>query len=276
MPVVADVRAPDMPYVLFDVEVCGVEDVTAHLRRVAFTAPDLDEMASGGFDQRVKLFFPLPGQERPVVPVGRDWFRDYRAIPQCERPPIRTYTVRSFDRARRTVWIEFVLHDHGAGPAAEWVARARAGDRLALLAPNARRSPTSGWEFAPPQHADHSLLVGDEAALPAIGAILDDLAPHQRATVFLEVGGPQDVPPLHSPARVRVRYVYRGGAAAGNPRLLLEAVREAELPGERRYAWLAGESAMIRAVRRHLVRERGMPKSDIYFSGYWKLGSAIE
>lgn len=276
MSVAVDLRAPDMPYVLFDVEVSAVEDITPRLRRVAFTAPDLDEMASGGFDQRVKLFFPLPGQDRPVVPVGRDWFRDYRAIPDGERPPIRTYTVRSFDRSRRTVWIEFVLHDHGRGPAAEWVARARPGDRLALLAPNAWCQTISGWEFAPPRYAEQSLLVGDEAALPAIGSILGDLAPHQRATVFLEVSGPQDVPPLPSAATVSMRYVYRAADPAGEPRRLLDAVRAAQPAGQRWYAWVAGESAMIRAVRRHLVRERGMAKSDVYFSGYWKLGAAIE
>ena len=42
------------------------------------------------------------------------------------------------------------------------------------------------------------------------------------------------------------------------------------------YAWLAGESSAITDLRRHLVNERGVDKENVYFSGYWLLGSAIE
>ncbi|WP_051899249.1 siderophore-interacting protein [Sciscionella sediminilitoris] len=274
-----DVRAPDMPFVLFDVEVAEIEEVTPHLRRVAFTAPDLDQMTCAGRDQRVKLFFPLPGQDRPVVPVGREWFHDYRAIPAEHRPPIRTYTIRRFDRSLRMAWIEFVLHETGdqpCGPASSWIESARPGDRVALLAPNARCAQIGGWEYAPPREADYSLLIGDETALPAIAAILEGLDPDAVAHVVLEVGTRADVPPLHSAAKVEIDVVTRSGAAPGDPAVLLEALRRAELRPGRPYVWLAGESAMVRGVRRHLVGERGIPKGDIYFSGYWKLGSAIE
>lgn len=275
----AALRAPDIPFVLFDIEVLDVEDITSQLRRVAFTAPDLDEMASAGRDQRVKLFFPLPGQASPVVPAGREWFTEYRAIPHERRPPIRTYTVRRFDRASRTVWIDFVRHESGSGacgPASAWVERARPGDQVALLAPNANCARISGWEYAPPEGTDYSLLIGDEAAIPAIASILEGLEPSTIAHVILEVGSERDVPPLHSAAKVELECVYRSGAPAGDPELLRGAVRAARLRPGRPYVWLAGESAMVRGVRRHLVGERDIPKADIYFSGYWKLGSAIE
>lgn len=38
------------------------------------------------------------------------------------------------------------------------------------------------------------------------------------------------------------------------------------------YAWLAAESGAVKALRRHLVRERGWDKSQIAFMGYWKQG----
>ena len=33
---------------------------------------------------------------------------------------------------------------------------------------------------------------------------------------------------------------------------------------------MAGESGQVRAVRRHLVGERGLAKSAVSFTGYWR------
>ena len=33
-----------------------------------------------------------------------------------------------------------------------------------------------------------------------------------------------------------------------------------------------GEAAAVRAVRRHLLVERGLPRADLSVSGYWKRG----
>jgi NADPH-dependent ferric siderophore reductase len=38
------------------------------------------------------------------------------------------------------------------------------------------------------------------------------------------------------------------------------------------YAWVAGESSMIKLVRRHLVDTVGLPKAAVSFQGYWKRG----
>ena len=55
---------------------------------------------------------------------------------------------------------------------------------------------------------------------------------------------------------------------------LLEALKSADLPYDADYAWVAGESSMIKQVRRHLVNAVGMPKPAISFQGYWKRGEA--
>ena len=39
------------------------------------------------------------------------------------------------------------------------------------------------------------------------------------------------------------------------------------------YAWLAGESATTRALRRHLVQDRGYPREAVSFTGYWRRGT---
>jgi NADPH-dependent ferric siderophore reductase len=50
-------------------------------------------------------------------------------------------------------------------------------------------------------------------------------------------------------------------------------VRAAQLPGGKPYAWIAGESIEVQALRRHLVRERGFDRDAIVFSGYWRRGA---
>ncbi|WP_423218962.1 siderophore-interacting protein [Xylanimonas ulmi] len=40
------------------------------------------------------------------------------------------------------------------------------------------------------------------------------------------------------------------------------------------YAWLAGEAGVIKALRRHLVAERGVDRQAVAFMGYWRRGKA--
>lgn len=63
-----------------------------------------------------------------------DWFYAYRALPEGQRLPMRTYTIRALRPARAEVDVEFVLHGDN-GPASRWAMDARPGDRLAMTAP---------------------------------------------------------------------------------------------------------------------------------------------
>ena len=38
------------------------------------------------------------------------------------------------------------------------------------------------------------------------------------------------------------------------------------------YAWLAGEAAVIKTLRRHLVSECGVDRKAVAFMGYWREG----
>jgi NADPH-dependent ferric siderophore reductase len=38
------------------------------------------------------------------------------------------------------------------------------------------------------------------------------------------------------------------------------------------YAWIAGESAAVKTLRRLLVRDHGIDRSRVAFMGYWRLG----
>lgn len=44
---------------------------------------------------------------------------------------------------------------------------------------------------------------------------------------------------------------------------------------DRCYAWIAGESKVVTGLRRHLVTELGMDRSQVAFMGYWREGVAM-
>ena len=104
--------------------------------RVTFTGDDLDRFADNGFDQRIKLILPLPGDERLTCRAARTGTRRWRALPDERRNPVRTYTVRAVRPDLREVDVDIVLHGDG-GPASRWARRVRPGDEIAILGPDA-------------------------------------------------------------------------------------------------------------------------------------------
>jgi hypothetical protein len=72
-----------------------------------------------------------------------------------------------------------------------------------------------------------------------------------------------------------VTWLVRHGAEAGTTTLLVDAVAAADWWQGRPFAWLAGERAAVRDLRRHLIEERGMAKEDIDFTGYWRRGEVV-
>ncbi|MGW5722345.1 siderophore-interacting protein [Amycolatopsis sp. NPDC003865] len=233
-------------------EVTAVRHPTPRTVRVTFTGDGLRDLQAWP-DQQLKLLFPPPGHPVRLPPDDGDvmrWYQAYLAIPAEERPVMRSYTVRSRDGD--TIDVEFVLHSgHTDGPATAWARTAAPGAVLGRYGPDAAyRRPLST--------ADTLLLAGDETAVPAIATILSEV---DNAVAFVEVADAAEEQPLP------VHWLHRDGAPHGAR--LLDAVRGASLgPGSA--AWLAGEAGMVRALRRHLVHERGFAKSVIEFTGYWR------
>ena len=52
--------------------------------------------------------------------------------------------------------------------------------------------------------------------------------------------------------------------------LLADAVRALDFPPGELHAFVHGEASAVRAVRRHLFAERGIPRESVSISGYWK------
>ena len=219
---------------------------TPQMVRVTLGGDGLAGFGAGAFtDHYVKLLFAEPDSERSVQ---------------------RTYTVRSWDPVTGELAIDFVAHgDQGlAGP---WAARAKPGDEVSLLGP--------GGEYAPDPTADWHLFVGDASALPAIAAGLERLPAGVRAFAFVEIDGPAEEQKLETPGDLTVVWLDRSTGDAGSG-LLAEAVRDAELPEGRVHAFVHGEAAAVREVRRVLLLERGVARDDLSVSGYWKRGRTEE
>ncbi len=102
------------------------------------------------------------------------------------------------------------------------------------------------------------------ALIPAVLAYLDE-----RAQVSAEDIAPEE-----------------HGGGAGAEQLLWETPQysglgealevEADPDHHERYFWIAGESGVVTTLRRHLVRELGIARSQVAFMGYWRRGVAMK
>ncbi|WP_079864696.1 siderophore-interacting protein [Pseudomonas aeruginosa] len=297
-------------YRLFNVELKRREQLSPALTRFVFGGPEVAEMKTLAADQRIKIFFPDAIGQPPSLPGGSEWYQAYRSVEPARRPPMRTYTIRALRAEQEEVDVEFVLHGEN-GPASAWATHARIGDRLQLAAPNRQYGDDpGGYEWKPPAGVRHILLIADETALPAVAGILEELAGEAEPPVveaFLEVPGEADILDLPAIPAARLHWLprHQAGIHSRNGERMVEAARQARLP-EREvaggapqeledidideeilwelaspesgsfYAWVAGESAAVMAIRRYLVQERGIDKRHLTLMGYWRLGKVFD
>ncbi|GAA2957284.1 siderophore-interacting protein [Streptomyces enissocaesilis] len=268
----AETAAATAPFRFFGLTVLRTRRLSTSLVRVVFGGEDLRAFASGGRDQSLSLFLPHPGQPEPVLPpeTEPDWFGAYRALPDGVRAVMRSYTLRAQRRAADgaqadEIDIDFALHEDG-GPACRWAGRAGAGDRVVVLGPAVEDN--TAVRFRPPEDTDWVLMWADETALPAAAAALEWLPAGTKAKVWIEVRHADDRLELTTAADADITWLVQDGNAPSP----LEAVRDAELPDGTPYAWIAGESSCVRALRRHLVQERKFDRRRVTFAGYWRRG----
>ena len=227
--------------------------------RVVFSSDDFVD--NGTTDHYVKLLFGKPGVEYPE-PLDMGVVRE--TYPSEQWPTMRTYTVRNWDEDSHELTIDFVHHgDEGvAGP---WAAAAQPGDVLWFNGP--------GGAYAPDEAADWHLLVGDESALPAISAAVEQLPPGARATVLVEVEDETEEQKFSGSGDLDVTWFHRAGsdrrtAATGwSPRSRRSSSRPATSQ-----AFVHGEAGFVFRIRKNLFQDRGLPRDRVSLSGYWRLG----
>lgn len=161
----------------------------------------------------------------------------------------RYYTVRAWDGA--TLTLDVVVHEHGL--VTEWAAGDPVGDQVGITEPRA--------SFDPPAGATWLLLVGDLTALPAMARIAEETT---IGDVRVWCESPDDLRG-HLPATT----TWLTPPGPGRSRLA-EVVADLAWPAGDGYFWMAGESAQMRAIRKHLMRERGLPSTAYDVMGYWR------
>lgn len=234
------------------------------------------------------------------------WYQQWKALDNADRNPVRTYTIRRADPLNCRLTVDFVVHDD-PGPAGRFAAECHAGDEAVIIGPDGLSVDSGiGIDFQPGQ-SRHVLLVGDETAVPAIAAIVEHLSEAQwegTGIALTEVRDSADYLALEAPKSFEVSWAARGDAERGStiverlrrlaaagalssapdhariPEALETSDPEAppvwevppQAPDDGLYAWVAGESSMVRGIRRFLIGECGLDRHRIAFMGYWRQG----
>jgi NADPH-dependent ferric siderophore reductase len=154
----------------------------------------------------------------------------------------RYYTVRSWDGAELV--LDVVVHEEGL--VTEWASRDCTGESVTIQ--------EAKGSFAMPDDAGWLLLVGDLTAMPAMARILESVSVPTR--VWAEV--PDDL----------AGYLPDGADVTW----LAAVVDGIDWPEGDGYFWMAGESAQMRAIRKHLMRDVGLPSTAYDVMGYWRGG----
>jgi NADPH-dependent ferric siderophore reductase len=160
----------------------------------------------------------------------------------------RYYTVRSWHAGELV--LDVVVHEHGL--VTQWAQRDCVGDVVGISVPKG--------SFDPPPSAGWAVLVGDLTALPAIGRISE--ATTLPVTAYVET--PDG--PLADYLDLPVSWLAPPSPGEST---LAELVRGLTWPEGDGYFWMAGESAQMRDIRRHLRHELGRPSSAYDVMGYW-------
>lgn len=260
------------PSGLVHATVLGRERISPNVVRVTFGGDDLNRFEYRGFDQWFRLAIPVAQESRfDNLPskFGMGGYLRFLTLPKDTRPVIRNYTVRQFRPEARELDVDFVVHDApdnggDSGVAGPWASAVEPGGEVAFI------DQGCGWKPVP---AESVLLAGDESGMPAIAGVLRDLPAETVGHALIELFDAADRQELQHPDGVTLHWLTRDAGADPGAELL-PALRALELPDEPPYAFAVGESAVATGVRRHLVNERGVPKGNVTFCGYWKKGKA--
>lgn len=229
-------------------------DVTPNLRRITFVGEDISNFPEFCPGAHIKVFLPLSHQTSPVLPTitskGNIWEN------RDEKPLIRTYSVRKIRTHLQEIDIEFVLHGDNS-PASSFAENAKSGDIIGLSRP-------SGPDPMAPS-VENFYMVGDLTALPAISAMLEVMPSHVKGHIWLSVLSEKDRIPLIKPEGVNLTYYV------SNDKQLIEDVMQFDFSTHNVHHWIAGEENLVVPLRKFLLKERKIKKTNMYAIPYWRL-----
>ncbi|WP_233973194.1 siderophore-interacting protein [Pectobacterium versatile] len=239
------------------VQVKHIHDISPHLRCITFHHDALRDYPTERYGAHIKLFLPQAGQQKPALPAigerGPIW-------PEGEaRPIVRTYSVRAVRPEEAELDMVFALHEH-AGPAVTFARQAKPGDWVGIS------QPGGPLPMLPPAAAYY--LAADPSSFPALMALLENLPDDATGHAVIRVDSEADKLDIAKPSQFHLHWIV-GGTDATDALLqhfqALPTVEDA-------FYWLAGEDRIVVQLRRHVRRERGCERNQMYAVPYWREG----
>jgi NADPH-dependent ferric siderophore reductase len=167
----------------------------------------------------------------------------------------RYYTVRSWDGSGLV--LDVVVHETGL--VTQWASGDCLGDQVTVTEPKG--------SFTLPEGAEWLMLVGDLTAMPAMARISETVT-DLPTRIWAEVA---DDLPGYLPAGADVTWLSPPGEGRS---ALAGTVADLEWSAGDGYFWMSGESAEMRAIRRHLMHDRRLPTTAYHVMGYWRGGTS--
>jgi len=229
-----------------ELTVSAAGQLTPNMRRLTLQGDDLADFPEDAEGAYFKLVFAGADPDRPVL---------------------RTYTVARHRPERHEIDVDFMLHDGVGGTvdgvASTWAVNARVGERVSLFGPGPATFINTDARWF--------LLAADMTALPALVANLARLPADARGYIVVEILADEDRQVLPAPAGMGVVWVVNAEPGSEDSPLH-DAIRELPWLDARPAIWAACEFKAMKRNRQYFKEVRGVEKSHLYVSSYWKRG----
>jgi len=260
---VKDIKYKRIPKTL---TVKSASNLTPNMRRVTLQGDALNDFPAHSEGAVIKMLFEKPG---------------------LDKAPMRTYTLAKQRLAPNEIDVDFMLHSHNDaskdasenvsvdvsmqgsshGVAVPWSLNAKPGDKISFFGPGPVRFINL--------EADCFLLGADMTALPALKANLKLLPENARGKAFIEILSEADKQDLQIPSNIELTWVINESPGSdASP--LFHAIEQADWQLGKIAVWAACEFKTMKKIRNYLKIERGVEKSHLYISSYWKKGNTEE
>ncbi|MEL6642740.1 MAG: siderophore-interacting protein [Pseudomonadota bacterium] len=249
-------NAPTKPQRVSTVmDVTGSRYITPHVIRVTLTAPEAAVIPASIAGGHCKVMLPSGGQSRQAF---ADQFKG------GPKPITRTYTIRHARPEACEIDIDFVAHGD-EGPASAWAARAKPGDFLGFAGP--------GLPKLTAFDADFYLFAADMSAIPVVAAAIEALPQDAVGLAVFETIGAEDRQDISAPLGITQHWLIQSDPHIPSTAQIAQ-ITSLPWPAGRVKTVIAGETGVVRALRLFLRGEKGLDRSDVYASGYWRIGLA--
>lgn len=240
-------------------QVLSSSRITPNMQRVTLTGEELRGFPKGENGAHIKL----------TIPESNQSWKDFKLMLASgeKKPTVRTYTVRNFRMDSNELDVDFAIHGKNGGPASNWAVSAREGDFIGVSDPGSKKLTSID--------ADWFLFLADMTAIPAAAAALEQLPKDAVGVAVFEITTEADRQKIEAPKGIEFHWLIHPSPSEPS-RQQVEIIENILLPSGEPSIFVAGESGVVKQIRRYIRRERKISKQALYASAYWKIGMKEE